>query len=479
MANLCPFRQFVDADGAPLAGGLIYTYITRSSTPKTTYTDSEAGTSLSNPIVLDSAGCANIWMDTDTTYRLIIKDADGNQIGSTIDDVSPIVLLAASTGGSNIDITGFAIITTANGNINLTPNGTGHVQICGAYKLPSADGASTQALLANGSGQTYWGSVGGTLVQDPTPTLGGNLNLNSKYIVDENSNKEFGFTATASAVNYLNVANAATGSGPTLAAAGSDTNINLTFDAKGAGLIVASDQIKATAGITAPGTHTISDYSNTGTLASFIGVTSEVNYPTTTTSITGNPVIFGAAGTDSNIGIKITPKGSGVINLNGPTTINTFVHPTSDGAVGTYLGTDGSKNLTLRSPITDLAASKSTMETGTSTTTLVTPAQVKNNVAIPKVIGNYRCVTSGNPTLNTESFGISSVVRNSANNYTVNLSTPFINSDYTIMVYAYSIDYSAENVSVQSQTTSSFILAATNGNLESNFYHNIVCYGKQ
>ena len=424
MANLCPFRQFVDADGAPLAGGLIYTYITRSSTPKTTYTDSEAGTSLSNPIVLDSAGCANIWMDTDTTYRLIIKDADGNQIGSTIDDVSPIVLLSASTGGSNIDITGFAIITTANGNINLTPNGTGHVQICGAYKLPSADGASTQALLANGSGQTYWGSVGGTLVQDPSPALGGNLNLNGMSIVDVNLNSEIKFTATTSAVNYLNIANAATAGTPVLSANGSDSNVNLGLTAKGTGLIVANNQLKATAGITSPGTFTVSDYTNTGTLASFIGVASEVNYPTFTASVTGSPVIFGAAGSDTNIGISITPKGSG------PVKINTFVQPSTDGVVGTYVGTDGSKNLTLRNPITDLGANKATMEAASSTTTLVTPSAMLNHPGIPKVCVRFAgSASNGALTLGTGSY-VATVARTSARVYVITFDTPFTDATY-------------------------------------------------
>lgn len=475
MANLCPFRQFVDADGAPLAGGLIYTYITRSSTPKTTYTDSEAGTSLSNPIVLDSAGCANIWMDTDTTYRLIIKDADGNQIGSTIDDVSPIVLLAASTGGSNIDITGFAIITTANGNINLTPNGTGHVQICGAYKLPSADGASTQALLANGSGQTYWGSVGGTLVQDPSPALGGNLNLNGMSIVDVNLNSEIAFTTTTSAVNYLNIANAATAGTPVLSATGSDSNVNLGLTAKGTGLIVANNQLKATAGITSPGTFTVSDYTNTGTLASFIGVASEVNYPTFTASVTGSPVIFGAAGSDTNIGISITPKGSG------PVKINTFVQPSTDGAVGTYVGTDGSKNLTLRNPITDLGANKATMEAGTSSTTLVTPDQLKNHLAVPKVIVGFRMVTSGSVTTNTDMVGVTSVTRDSGKHYTVAFSTPFATADYTVLMTNYddSTGGSASSyVTSGTKLTTGFQLATTSSS-EGAVVCNIVCYGKQ
>ena len=51
---------------------------------------------------------------------------------------------------------------------------------------------------------------------------------------DTNGNELFKFTATGSAVNELTVANAASGSGPTVSATGSDTNINVNLTPKGA-----------------------------------------------------------------------------------------------------------------------------------------------------------------------------------------------------------------------------------------------------
>lgn len=54
-------------------------------------------------------------------------------------------------------------------------------------------------------------------------------------IRDDSSNEQLLFTKTASAVNYLNITNSATGNAPALAAAGDDTNIDLLLNAKGTG----------------------------------------------------------------------------------------------------------------------------------------------------------------------------------------------------------------------------------------------------
>ena len=56
-------------------------------------------------------------------------------------------------------------------------------------------------------------------------------------ILDTNGNEEVKFTTTASAVNELTVANAATGSGPEISSTGGDTNIDLKITPKGSGKI--------------------------------------------------------------------------------------------------------------------------------------------------------------------------------------------------------------------------------------------------
>ncbi len=57
-------------------------------------------------------------------------------------------------------------------------------------------------------------------------------------ILDENNNEILTFNHVASAVNYVDIENSATGTGPTLAAKGSDTNIDMNLEAKGTGSVV-------------------------------------------------------------------------------------------------------------------------------------------------------------------------------------------------------------------------------------------------
>lgn len=56
-------------------------------------------------------------------------------------------------------------------------------------------------------------------------------------IVDANGNELLEFDTVASAVNNVQIANAATGAAPTVNAVGGDTNINLSMDGKGTGYV--------------------------------------------------------------------------------------------------------------------------------------------------------------------------------------------------------------------------------------------------
>ncbi len=81
---------------------------------------------------------------------------------------------------------------------------------------------------------------GGTMsnvVEDTTPQLGGQLDVNGNAIGD-GTNELITFTENASAVNQVNISNAATGSGATISVAGGDTNIDLVLSPKAAGDLV-------------------------------------------------------------------------------------------------------------------------------------------------------------------------------------------------------------------------------------------------
>ena len=80
------FRAF-DADGAPLVGGLLYSYAAGTLTPLATYVDQAGVTTNANPVVLDSTGSANVWFGS-SAYKLVLKDSVGATLW-TVDNYQP------------------------------------------------------------------------------------------------------------------------------------------------------------------------------------------------------------------------------------------------------------------------------------------------------------------------------------------------------------------------------------------------------
>lgn len=76
--------QFFDRNGAPLSGGLLYTYNAGTTTPVSTYTSRSGAAYNTNPIVLDSSGRtpAEIWLEGGVLYKFVLKDSTFVQIGS-------------------------------------------------------------------------------------------------------------------------------------------------------------------------------------------------------------------------------------------------------------------------------------------------------------------------------------------------------------------------------------------------------------
>ena len=88
-------------------------------------------------------------------------------------------------------------------------------------------------------------TLGADVVDDTSPQLGGNLDTNSFMIDfddahgirDENGAEQLIFETTSSAVNHVDVTNAATGAGPQIGAVGDDSNVDLKLRPKGTGNI--------------------------------------------------------------------------------------------------------------------------------------------------------------------------------------------------------------------------------------------------
>ena len=116
--------------------------------------------------------------------------------------------------GGNLDINTFSIVSTSNGNINITPNGTGSVVLDG-LSYPQADGSANQVLKTNGSGVLSFTTLQGgnittegdyfsnynTITADVTTTVGATINGFVAGPITVNS----GFTWTIASGSELKV----------------------------------------------------------------------------------------------------------------------------------------------------------------------------------------------------------------------------------------------------------------------------------
>jgi len=113
-------------------------------------------------------------------------------------------------------------------------------QVGGASVIFGATDKTTKQVYLNGTDAVDLATVNLTAPQTltnktlTTPTLTSPI-INE--IDDSNGNEEIIFTATASAVNEITIANAATGNNPNFTASGSDTNVGINFTPKGTGAV--------------------------------------------------------------------------------------------------------------------------------------------------------------------------------------------------------------------------------------------------
>lgn len=79
-------QKFFDANGAPLAGGKLYSYQAGTSTPLVTWSNQDESTENTNPIILDANGEADVWVGPNA-YKFVLADAD-DVVLWTVDNVS-------------------------------------------------------------------------------------------------------------------------------------------------------------------------------------------------------------------------------------------------------------------------------------------------------------------------------------------------------------------------------------------------------
>ena len=141
------------------------------------YTAIGTGSNLQITVSGASNGQALIYSSSNSRFE------PANQSGGLSDivgDTSPQL-------GGDLDVNSNGIISASNGNIPITPNGSGEIQLDG-LKWPTSDGGSSQFLQTNGAGQLAFATVLQNVAEDTSPQLGANLDVQTNEITTSTSN---------------------------------------------------------------------------------------------------------------------------------------------------------------------------------------------------------------------------------------------------------------------------------------------------
>jgi hypothetical protein len=271
------------------------------------------------------AGTDNYVLTYDNASGTWSAEATGaGSLSNVVEDTTPQL-------GGDLDVNGSNIVSTANADISILPNGTGNV-VLGNYTInadATVGAGQDNYVLTYDNASGTWGpeaapGAGGGLsniVEDTTPQLGGMLDVNT-FAIGDGTLELLTFTEDASAVNHVNIENEATGSGPIISAAGDDASVDLNISGKGSGLVnIGSDvTIGSTDVILARDAANILAQRNSTTaqeLRVYNTYTDASNYELATLGWATNVLVLGSesAGTGSARAVSVVYDGTEKINV--------------------------------------------------------------------------------------------------------------------------------------------------------------------
>lgn len=283
MASLTPTpkQQFFDSNGSPLVAGKVYTYAGGTTTPIETYT-SQAGTSVNtNPIILDSRGMANIWLQPTVAYKFVITDENDVTQYTTDNILVPLDNLSFGSPPAIGDVSpNTGAFTTLSATGDVTFSGFGYTQLqSGATTdrptVPAAGMIRYNSSLSQFEGYSTsgWGAIGGT------GATGGGTNQ-AFYENDQTITTSYTIGATKNAMSTGVVT-----TGPAFGGDGSIAGTTLTISAVSTGVLAVGSVIEGS-GVTV-GTKITAYQTGTGGEGTYtVDVSQSVSFTTITSPVT-------------------------------------------------------------------------------------------------------------------------------------------------------------------------------------------------
>jgi hypothetical protein len=280
MASLTPTpkQQFFTSNGTPLVAGKVYTYAGGTTTPITTYTDQTGATANTNPIILDSRGMANIWLQPTIAYKFVITDSNDVLQYTTDNILVPLDNLSFGSPPPIGDVspnTGAFTTLSATGDVTFTGFGYTQLQSGATTDRPAtpAEGMiryNTSLTQFEGYSPSGWGAIGGT------GATGGGTNQ-AFYENDQTITTSYTIGATKNAMSTGVIT-----TGDPFGGTGSIAGTTLTIASVTAGVLAVGSTIEGS-GVTA-GTKITAYISGTGGVGTYTVDTSQSVSSTTITS---------------------------------------------------------------------------------------------------------------------------------------------------------------------------------------------------
>jgi hypothetical protein len=174
--------QWLDSNGDPMAGYQLFTYEAGTTTKLATYSDADLTSANSNPIVLDSAGRASVFLQAASYKFVMAPPNDSDPPVAAVWTVDEVDSLAGF--GVNVDIPFTAGENVSFGEVCYMAQGVGVTTAGRWYRADADDGSASvyAPVLGFPTANVVAGATGTMRISGRVQNLGG-LSTGNRYYV--------------------------------------------------------------------------------------------------------------------------------------------------------------------------------------------------------------------------------------------------------------------------------------------------------